>query len=154
MFWSRGRAGPKVYIVQTDGALMVDGSAAGLGVVVRDAQGRIVRWVSRRTNGMTNNEAEYAAICLALEVLGAEEPEVVHLYSDSEIAVGQMQGQFRVLSSDLKPWHRRACQLARRIRRVTYTHIPRERNRLADALATEALLDALPPPGRDVRGAG
>ncbi|MFQ5858175.1 MAG: ribonuclease HI family protein [Anaerolineae bacterium] len=129
----------RTYIVQADGALTEDGYRAGLGVLVRDERGRIVRWLSRRVKGMTNNEAEYAALCLALEALAEEQPQAVHVYSDSKTVVYQMQGRFQVHSPDLRKWHRRACQLARRIPIVTYTHIPRERNQLADALANEAL---------------
>lgn len=136
----------KTYIVQSDGALTGDGSRVGLGVLIRDGHGHIIRWLSRRMPGMTNNEAEYAALCLALETLAEDRPEAVHVYSDSEIVVNQMRGYFQVHSPDLRQWHRRACQLARRIPTVTYTHIPRERNQLADALANEALLPALPVP--------
>lgn len=136
----------RTYIVQSDGALTGDGSRVGLGVLIRDGHGRIIRWLSRRAQGMTNNEAEYAALCLALETLAEEQPEAVHVYSDSEIVVNQMRGRFQVHSPDLRQWHRRACQLARRIPTVTYTHIPRERNQLADALANEALQPTLPRP--------
>lgn len=147
MRWPRRR--DDVYLVQADAALAADGSATGLGVIVRNARGRILRWVSRRGPGMTNNEAEYAALCLALEVLAAEKSQAVHVYSDSEIVVNQMRGRFRVNSADLRRWHHQACQLARRIPVVTFTHIPRERNRLADALANEALLPVLPVPERE-----
>lgn len=133
------RHDPPVYFVQVDAALTADGSAVGLGMIVRDRQGHIVRWVSRTSQGMTNNEAEYAALCLALETLIEAKPQAVHIYSDSEVVVNQMRGWFRVNSADLRSWHRRACQLARRIPVVTFTHIPRKRNRLADALANEAL---------------
>ncbi len=115
--------------------------------MVKDMSGRIVRWVSRRAAAMTNNEAEYAALCLALEVLGKEGVvQEVHVYSDSKVMVYQMRGRYRVHSLDLKRWHERACQLARLLPSVTYTHIPRERNQLADALANEALQAALPEP--------
>ncbi len=140
------RRNNRTFIVQSDGALAGSGSRAGLGVLVRDDHGRIVRWISRSAKGMTNNEAEYAALCLALETLAEEKPRAIHVYSDSEVVVYQMQGRFQVNSPDLRRWHRRACQLARRIPLVTYTHIPRERNQLADALANEALQPALPQP--------
>lgn len=136
----------RTFIVQSDGALAGDGSRAGLGVLVRDGQGHIIRWLSRQVRGMTNNEAEYAALCLALETLIEDRPHAVHIYSDSAVVVYQMKGRFQVDSPDLRRWHRRACQLARHIPVVTYTHIPRERNQLADALANEALQPALPPP--------
>ncbi len=85
-------------------------------------------------------EAEYAALVFALERILKHRPQEVNFYLDSEVVVNQMQGVFGVHSRALKVWHVRACELARRIRKVTFTYIPRERNRLADALANEALL--------------
>jgi ribonuclease HI len=52
-----------------------------------------------------------------------------------------MQGRFAVHSPLLKRWHAQACRLAHRYPDITYHHIPREANRLADALANEALLE-------------
>ncbi|MBA3530536.1 MAG: ribonuclease HI family protein [Ardenticatenales bacterium] len=146
MWWRKAVMVPKVWVVQSDGALAPDGSATGLGVVVREEGGQIVRWIARRVPTLTSNAAEYAALCLALESLAAEPAPILHLYSDSEVMINQMRGRFAVHSQALRSWHQRACQLARHYPLVTYTHIPRGRNQLADALATEALLAALPVP--------
>lgn len=151
MFWRRKKQPqpspkPTALIVQTDGAMLADGSRIGLGVIVRNMQGQIIRWASRQAPSMTNNEAEYAALCLALELMAQEGIHTVHVYSDSKVMINQMRGYYQVHSAQLKIWHQRACQLARRIPKVTYTHIRRERNQLADALANEALQPALPPP--------
>lgn len=146
MFW---RKKSTTFIVQTDGALLADGSAVGLGVIIRNEEGQIVRWLTRRMAGMTNNEAEYAALCLALESLGQQAVQTLHIYSDSQIMVYQMRGRYQVKSEKLKRWHQRACHLARQFPQITYTYIPRERNQLADALANEALQAPLPNPQAD-----
>lgn len=143
MFW---RKKSTTFIIQTDGALLADGSAVGLGVIIRNQQGQIIRWLTRCVPGMTNNEAEYAALCLALESLSQKEVQTVHVYSDSQVMVYQMRGRYQVKSEKLKRWHQRACHLARRFPQISYTHIPRERNQLADALANEALQKPLPNP--------
>jgi probable phosphoglycerate mutase len=78
---------------------------------------------------------------LALEAAYRFRPQVLKIFMDSEVVIGQMQGRFGVHSAALKHWHSRACQLARRFRQVFYHYIPREANRLADALANEALVD-------------
>jgi len=123
----------------TDGAIGARGEATGLGAVVRRLDGEILAWVARRVGRMTNNEAEYAALILGLETVRRFRPQKLHCFLDSEIVVGQMRGCFRVHSPALRRWHIRACAAARHFRRVTFTYIPRERNRLADALANEAL---------------
>jgi len=136
MLWRRRR---NRVIVQFDGAIGSTNQASGLGVVFRDETGRILRVWSKRARPQTCNEAEYEALIWALELLGRHPPAEVHFLSDSEIVVNQMQGFFSVRSPALKPLHRRACALLRTIPRVTFTHIPRQQNCLADALAMEAL---------------
>jgi ribonuclease HI len=130
-------------IVQFDGATGTNNRATGLGVVVRDRAGRIREVWSRRSGPLTCNEAEYEALIWALQLLGRNPPPEVHFFGDSEIVINQMQGLFSVRSPALKRLHRKACALVRTIPKVTFTHIPRERNCLADALANEALLPAL-----------
>jgi ribonuclease HI len=137
--------------IYCDGATGDDGRGAGLGVVVRDRKGEILGLVKRGLPPMTNNEAEYAALVLALEAAHRFKPAGLRVHMDSEVVVGQMQGLFAVHSPALKRWHSQACRLARRYRSVSYVHIPREHNRLADALAAEALAESAASRGRQAR---
>jgi ribonuclease HI len=122
-----------------DGAIGNGSEHTGVGAIVLDGRGQILLWSNRRLGKMTNNEAEYAGLVLALELALALKPRELRVYLDSAVVVGQMNGRYGVKSRALKPWHRRACHLACQLRQVTYSHVPRERNRLADALANEAL---------------
>jgi len=140
VLWKRLRDNRKrKIIVQFDGAIGLGGHGTGLGVVLRDADGHIQHVLKRRVGPQTNNEAEYAALIWALEILSSDPPDEAHFVSDSEIVVRQMQGQFSVRSPALKKSHRRACALLRNIPITSFTHIPRDHNLLADALAKEAL---------------
>jgi ribonuclease HI len=67
---------------------------------------------------------------------------VLHVRSDAERLVKQTRGEYRVRHQGLQPLHEEARTLARRIRRVTFEHVDRERNRDADRLANEAMDDA------------
>ena len=58
---------------------------------------------------------------------------------DSELVVRQLSGRYRVRNPRLIPLHKRMLDLRSRFERVTVRHIPRERNRVADGLANEAL---------------
>ena len=131
-------------IVQFDGAIGTGHRASGLGVVFRDPAGRIQAVQSKRSGPLTCNEAEYEALIFALELLKRDSPREVHFFSDSEIVVNQMRGRFSVRSPALKRLHRKACALVRNIPNATFTHIPRQKNCLADALAAEALWPAQP----------
>ncbi len=127
-------------IIHADGAIRDDPPATGIGVVIRNGQGQVLDWISEATKGrVTCNEAEYAALIRALEAAQAYRPSEVHFYLDSQIVVNQMRGRFAVRSPALRRLNTQARRLAQRFRQVTYTHVPRKRNRLADALANEAV---------------
>jgi len=87
----------------------------------------------------TNNIAEYRGLIAGLEraaELGVEELEV---RSDSELMVKQMRGEYRVKNPALRELFLAASRAARAIPAITYTHVRREHNELADRLVNEAL---------------
>lgn len=87
----------------------------------------------------TNNQAEYQSLKFGLEQaqkLGARE---VHVFMDSLLVVNQMKGIFKVKNRDLWPIHEAIKELATQFKKVTYTHVPRELNKLADAEVNETL---------------
>ncbi len=127
---------PQKWIVYADGAISPE--RAGAGVVAQDGRGEVILLANRTLPRLTCNEAEYAALVLALEIAGRQRA-AVEIRMDSEVVVNQMAGRFAVHSAALKPWHLRACSLARALPDVIYTHIPREQNGIADALAAEAV---------------
>jgi ribonuclease HI len=87
----------------------------------------------------TNPPAEYQGAIAALEAalgLGADE---VELRMDSELIVRQLAGRYRVRNPKLIPLHKRILALRERFRRLTVVYVPRAQNKVADALANEAL---------------
>lgn len=123
-------------LIFADGSIQRD--RAGAGIVALDQWGGVVYMANRSLPPMTNNEAEYAGLVLALEAAAALGGQYLEVRLDSEVVVYQMIGRFAVNSPALRSWHQRACVLARLMTKVRYTHIPREYNAVADALATEA----------------
>ncbi|MBN1814843.1 MAG: ribonuclease HI family protein [Anaerolineae bacterium] len=126
-------------VAYADGAIGDGQGPSGVGAVLMDGRGRVLCLGNRRERRMTNNEAEYAGLILALELALQLRPQHLDVYLDSAVVVGQMKGECGVHAQALQPWHRKACQLARKLPQVSYAHVPRERNHLADALANEAL---------------
>ena len=72
---------------------------------------------------------------------------------DSKLVVEQMSGRWQIKHPDLRPLAAEARQAARALGRVTYTWMPRERNKHADRLANEAM-DAAAGPAGTSRGTG
>jgi ribonuclease HI len=127
--------------------LQVDGTPgaqrrgiAGLGIVVRGRWGQVLTWRCARAPAFTCNEAEYQALIVGLELMLRQYPGVhICCVTDSQIVVEQMSGRARVHAAPLQPLHERAVMLARQFSQIEFVAIPRELNRLADALAWEAL---------------
>ena len=124
--------------IHVDGA--VSGTKfAGVAAVARTREGYFGGWLSRQLVSMTNNEAEYQAVLLGLTLAKQLGSDSVAIISDSEVVVRQMRGQSRVLSPRLKGLHQETCSRVGQFTRVSFCHVPRTKNWLADALATEAL---------------
>ena len=110
-----------------------------MGVVLFNQRGEILRRVGRYLGETTNNEAEYRALLLALEVASEEELGELDIRTDSELLCRQMNGVYKVKSRRLKPLHIRARQLAAGFSKVKIEWIPREENTEADRAANEAI---------------
>lgn len=87
----------------------------------------------------TNNVAEYTALVNALERAAELGVKELAVFSDSELLVKQMNGEYRVKHPDLQELHREASDLRKRFTRVTLTHVRRAQNADADRLCNEAL---------------
>jgi len=128
--------------VYADGSSLGNPGPAGVGIVVCDREGKIVATHKVFIGNATNNEAEYQAVVEALKLalkLGAEE---LTLFSDSELVVHQLKGNYKVKSPTLRRLHEEAMSLIRQFRRFCAVHIPREANKMANKLAQEACLVA------------
>lgn len=112
---------------------------AGAAAVARTQEGFFVGWLSRQLPSMTNNEAEYHALLLGLKLARNLEVDQFEIVSDSQVVVRQMCGQSQVNSQRLQQLHKEACRFVAVFASVSFRHVPRELNSLADALATEAL---------------
>jgi probable phosphoglycerate mutase len=134
-----GRDAPSGRLYYCDAAIDTLGRGAGIAVVVRDHAGRILDVASRFLEGMTNNEAEYEAFILGAELALARREARPYFLVDSQIVVGQVAGRFAVRDHKLAPRHRRAVHALAHLPEATLRFIHREHNRVADALAKEAL---------------
>lgn len=110
----------------------------GLGVAIKDQQGRFIAWRSCAEPPMTNMEAEYCAVIFALEQLSVYQPAELEVFSDCKTVVEQLSGTITVRNDRLRPLYERAKHLALAFAKVRFRYVPRAHNRLADALASEA----------------
>lgn len=126
-------------VVRTDGASRGNPGHAAAGVVVETTAGEQVAYGKQYLGVMTNNQAEYRALILGLKSVALFHPARVRVYMDSELVVNQMTGAYKVNDGPLKELWSEARALAEALPAVTFTHVLRGKNRLADQLANEAL---------------
>ncbi|MCX6781301.1 MAG: ribonuclease HI family protein [Candidatus Magasanikbacteria bacterium] len=126
-------------ITYTDGGSRGNPGPAALGVVIKNAHGETIEAFGTYIGHTTNNQAEYQALVAAMETatkLGATE---VACFLDSELIVKQMKREYRVRDLALQTHYLKIYNMAQKIGHVTFTHVPREKNKEADAEVNKAL---------------
>lgn len=132
------------FVMEADGASRGNPGHASYGTVIRNsATGEIVGERARVLGHATNNVAEYNGLLAGLEFIASVDPDaIVEVRMDSKLVVEQMSGRWKIKHPDMQALAIRARQVLP-IGNVTYTWIPREDNKAADALANQALDDHL-----------
>lgn len=123
----------------TDGASRGNPGPAGAGVLIQDEWDRPIKSIRRYLGRTTNNVAEYSALIEGLIAVQEFQPSLIEVFSDSELMIKQMRGEYRVRNANLLLLHQRAKDLMRHLNQIRFYAIPREMNKAADALANEAI---------------
>ncbi len=129
----------KKLVINTDGTAVPNPGPAAIGATIKDERGKVIATISQSIGRATNNQAEYRAVIAALEKAVSLGADRVALRADSELVVRQLNGRYRVKKAALKPLYQQAGQLLSKFQDFTITHVPREQNREADKLASDAL---------------
>lgn len=98
-----------------------------------------LRGLHRWLGVSTNNEAEYHALIEGLRAVEEWKPDRLEVYLDSKLVVEQVTGKYKVKKPELQVLSKRAVDLLARFPEVSVTHVVREKNRGADALANMAI---------------
>jgi len=125
--------------IYSDGAARGNPGPAGAGAVLAAKDGRVVVEVCRYLGEMTNNQAEYRALLLALKEAKAIGAKSLEIFADSELMVKQIKGEYRVKNDGIRPLFAEIVKLLRAFGGYTIEHIPRDENRHADRLANLAI---------------
>jgi ribonuclease HI len=132
-------------VIRTDGAARGNPGPAGAGWVIETPDGELVGEGWAYLGILTNNQAEYDALLRALADAAPDADTALEIYSDSELLVRQLNGEYRVKDEGLKDrWHAAMAAL-RRAGDVHVEHVRRAGNARADALANRAIDLEAPP---------
>jgi ribonuclease HI len=124
-------------IAYIDGGSLGNPGPSGVGVVIEGASAgpiRIARWIGHQDN----NVAEYVALMEALQCALSLKARRLHVYSDSDVVVKQMTGQYKCRSPRLYSLNWTCRKLARSID-FSISHVGRDKNAEANTLANLAV---------------
>ncbi|MFH1417852.1 MAG: ribonuclease HI family protein [Planctomycetota bacterium] len=125
--------------IHIDGGARGNPGPAGAGVVIRDENGRSRLEAGFFLGRKTNNAAEYTALLKALEAARAAAADELVIFSDSELLVRQINGDYRVKSKTLRELFDIAFSRLREFKKWSISHVRREANEDADEMANKAM---------------
>ena len=123
-------------VAYIDGGSRGNPGPSGIGVVIdgsTDGTIRIAKWIGHQDN----NVAEYVALLEALQCALGLKAKALHVFSDSEVVVKQMRGEYGCRSPRLYSLNWICRKLARSLD-FSISHLPREYNTEANDLASSA----------------
>lgn len=126
-------------VIYSDGGSRGNPGPSAAGFVIMSKVGEVVGEGGAYLGFTTNNVAEYEAVYLGLEKAQELGIRRVDFRLDSQLVVNQMNGLYKVKNTDLRPIHDRVVELSGQFEKVTYSHVLREYNQLADGVVNKIL---------------
>lgn len=131
--------------IAVDGASKGNPGPAGIGIVISDESGKVIKEIGEYIGEATNNFAEYTALVRGLsEALNMNVSHAV-VNTDSELLARQMSGSYRVKNKGILPLFESALDLMGKFKTVSINHVTRDKNKQADKLADKAVASAAQP---------
>lgn len=126
-------------VLHVDGGARGNPGPAGIGAVLVTSDGEVIEDAARGIGVATNNVAEYKALIAGLELALARGVSELAVFSDSELVVSQIKGEWKIRNDRLRSLAAEAARLLRRFDKFSLTHVPREMNADADKLANQGM---------------
>ncbi len=136
----------KKFIINTDGGSRGNPGQAAVGFVIyNEKEQELKKYGEHIGDNLTNNEAEYRAVIIALKKFKAlfgsklAENTDIEIRSDSELMVSQLNGEYKVIDEKIQRFFMEIWNLRMDFKSVKFKKIPREKNSVADRMVNEAL---------------
>ncbi|MDO8436000.1 MAG: ribonuclease HI family protein [bacterium] len=136
----------KKIIIYTDGGSRGNPGQAAIGVVFCNEKVQCFKnYTEYLGDNFTNNEAEYMAVIFGLKKFKAlfgkkiAKTSDIEIRTDSELLVKQLKGEYKILEPKIQLLFIEIWNIKIDFQKIKFTHIPREKNKEADALVNEAL---------------
>ena len=117
----------------SDGGARGNPGPAAIGVVICDEQGRVLDETACPIGHRTNNQAEYEAMLLALQIARQRKASHLQCFADSELLVYQLQGSYKIKDVHLKALAEKVRAKAAEFTSITFRQVPRSHPMIARA---------------------
>jgi len=128
-------------IIYTDGGSRNNPGPAAIGVYIETLGKKYGEYIGEKTN----NEAEYQALIFGIkkakQLIGKEKSKnyEIECRLDSELVVKQLNHEYKLKEKHIQNFFIEIWNLMLDFGKVTFVHIPREQNKISDALVNKAL---------------
>jgi ribonuclease HI len=121
-----------------DGAAQASGLCCGAGGTFQSSPERITKWTLCCGRG-TNTKAELIGLWTTLLLASFWSLDHLQVIGDSKVTIDWINGSCQLHSFHAEGWKHKTLQLARTFTDISYRHLPRSHNSVADALSKRAL---------------
>jgi len=125
----------------TDGAARGNPGPSGCACLLFDQQGKLLDYNGKFLGSGTNNQAEYRGLLLGVKLALKYGVNMLTCYLDSELVVKQLRGEYKIKDANIAKVKAEIDKNLAGFGKITFVHVPREENRLADKLVN-LILDA------------
>ncbi|MBR2803044.1 reverse transcriptase-like protein [Candidatus Saccharibacteria bacterium] len=129
--------------VYVDGASRGNPGPSGVGYYIVNTNGEVIERGGSFIGFATSRVAEYQAMKNGIERALALNLKSARFMSDSLMVVNQLNNTFTIKNRDIIPIYNSIQKLLENFDSVSFTHIPRVENKIADAEANKAINDIL-----------
>lgn len=126
-------------VVFTDGGSRGNPGPSAAGYVILDNSEQVIDQGGEYIGVTTNTQAEYHGVRLGLEAALKKGAKRINCRIDSMMVVNQLKGIYRVKNRELWPIHERIRELIGQFDSVSFSHVQREFNQLADGMVNKTL---------------
>lgn len=125
--------------IYSDGGSRGNPGPSAAGFVMMNNRQEVIAEGGEYLGITTNNQAEYQGVRLGLEKALELGYKYVDFRVDSMLVVNQMKGLYKIKNRELWPIHERIRTLMTHFDRVTFMHVGRQLNKLADGVVNKTL---------------
>lgn len=126
-------------IIYSDGGSRGNPGPSASAYIIMDSNEQIITEAGAYLGVTTNNQAEYKAVKQALEKARQINLKNIDCRLDSSLVVNQLNGIYKIKNSDLWPIYEDIKSLMTHFEKITFSHVRREFNQLADVLVNKTL---------------